>query len=703
MEQRNARLRWLIVWGVAAIWMGAVLARLGYLQLFCYSDYFAKAQHQQQRTYEISPMRGDIFDRKGRQLAISIPMDSVFADPAEIKEPDMVARLLSRVLDVPAEDLEAKIRDSAKPVRLAKKLSADMVERIDEMNLKGVFFQKENRRVYPQHEFLSHVLGWVDVDEKGMGGIEQELDKLIRGRPGRVMVMADGKRQFYDRNEASADPGASVVLTIDESIQYIAEKELAIAMAETHSKSGTVVVQDPSNGALLAVANWPTFDPNDPGKFPVEKRQDLAIAAAYEPGSTFKTITMTSAIENHVTNPDVMVDCQMGSILVAGRLIHDWHPFGVLSVRDVLAHSSDVGTIKVALNLGAPRFYETMRKFGIGQPTGIELPGENHGKLRTLDNWTASSIGSVAIGQEVSVTPVQIISAISAIANGGTLYRSHVVQEIRGSGSADLPLPKRPEPTEVTDAKTAATVREMMENVILKGTGTPARLNGYTAAGKSGTAQKIDTNTGRYSPNQYVASFVGFAPVNEPAVTILVMLDSPEGAHHGGEVGGPVFKRVAEQVLAYLDVPHDVPVESDSEFAKKNKSSAEPDDSVVQNDLRTADRKTQQEQATFQNVVSKSSASRANTGTTDAPTTVISEEDSVDVPDLTGKTVRGVTESCSRLGLIPELIGSGVAVEQTPDPGTRVQRGSSVTVRFGRAAAVVSPAAPPVAVQRNVN
>jgi cell division protein FtsI (penicillin-binding protein 3) len=703
MEQRNPRLRWLIVWVVAAIWMGAVLARLGYLQLFCYSDYFAKAQHQQQRTYEISPMRGDIFDRKGRQLAISIPMDSVFADPAEIKEPDMVARLLSRVLDVPAEDLEAKIRDSAKPVRLAKKLSADMVERIDEMNLKGVFFQKENRRVYPQHEFLSHVLGWVDVDEKGMGGIEQELDKLIRGRPGRVMVMADGKRQFYDRNEASADPGASVVLTIDESIQYIAEKELAIAMAETHSKSGTVVVQDPSNGALLAVANWPTFDPNDPGKFPVEKRQDLAIAAAYEPGSTFKTITMTSAIENHVTNPDVMVDCQMGSILVAGRLIHDWHPFGVLSVRDVLAHSSDVGTIKVALNLGAPRFYETMRKFGIGQPTGIELPGENHGKLRTLDNWTASSIGSVAIGQEVSVTPVQIISAISAIANGGTLYRSHVVQEIRGSGSADLPLPKRPEPTEVTDAKTAATVREMMENVILKGTGTPARLNGYTAAGKSGTAQKIDTNTGRYSPNQYVASFVGFAPVNEPAVTILVVLDSPEGAHHGGEVGGPVFKRVAEQVLAYLDVPHDVPVESDSEFAKKNKSSAEPDDSVVQNDLRVADRKTQQEQATFQNVVSKSSASRANTGTTDAPTTVISEEDSVDVPDLTGKTVRGVTESCSRLGLIPELIGSGVAVEQTPDPGTRVQRGSSITVRFGRAAAVVSPAAPPVAVQRNVN
>src|SRR6202522_3703659 len=535
MEQRNPRLRWLIVWVVAAIWMGAVLARLGYLQLFCYSDYFAKAQHQQQRTYEISPMRGDIFDRKGRQLAISIPMDSVFADPAEIKEPDMVARLLSRVLDVPAEDLEAKIRDSAKPVRLAKKLSADMVERIDEMNLKGVFFQKENRRVYPQHEFLSHVLGWVDVDEKGMGGIEQELDKQIRGRPGRVMVMADGKRQFYDRNEASADPGASVVLTIDETIQYIAEKELTAVIAESHAHSGTVVIQDPSNGALLAVANWPTFDPNDPGKFSAEKRQDLAVAAAYEPGSTFKTVTLTGAIEKCLTNPGEMIDCQEGSIVVAGRLIHDHKPFGILSVRDVLANSSDVGTIKLALRLGDSRFYDVIRDFGIGEPTGIELPGENRGKIRTVDNWTASSIGSVAIGQEISVTPVQIISAISAIANGGTLYRSHVVQEIRGATT--LALPKRPDATQVTDAKTAATVREMMEAVLLEGgTGKPARLDGYTAAGKSGTAQKIDPHTGRYSPTQYVASFVGFAPVNEPAVTILVELDSPVVQHMGGNL-----------------------------------------------------------------------------------------------------------------------------------------------------------------------
>ena len=255
MEQRSPRLRWLVVWVVAVVWMAAVLARLSYLQLFCYSEYFAKAQHQQQRIFEISPMRGVIYDRKGRELAVSIPMDSVFADPTDIKDPEMVARLLSRVLDIPAEDLETKINDSSKPVRLAKKLSPETVERIDEMNLKGVFFEKENRRVYPEHDLLAHVLGWVDTDEKGMGGIEHELDKQIRGRPGRMMVMADGKRRFYDRRESAADPGASVVLTIDETIQYIAEKELARAMEESHALHGTVVIQDPSNGALLAVAN----------------------------------------------------------------------------------------------------------------------------------------------------------------------------------------------------------------------------------------------------------------------------------------------------------------------------------------------------------------------------------------------------------------------------------------------------------------
>ncbi len=669
MEQRNPRLRWLVVWVVAAVWMVAVLARLSYLQLFCYSEYLAKAQHQQQRSFEISPKRGTIYDRKGRELAVSLPMDSVFGDPAEITDAGLVARLVSRVVNIPADDLETKIGGARTPVRLARKLSPEMVQRIEDMNLRGVFFQKENRRVYPQRQLAAHVLGYVDVDEKGMGGVEYSLDREIRGRPGRMMAMADGRRRWYDGQGSAPDPGANVTLTIDETIQYIAEKELAKAIDETHAKAGTVVVQNPNNGELLAVANWPTFDPNDPGSYPDEARMDRAVSAAYEPGSTFKVITLTGAIENGVTQPDTLVDCQMGKIFVAGRLIHDWHPFGTLTVEKILAHSSDVGAIKVALQLGAPRFYDTIRSFGIGQPTGIELPGENRGLLRPLDNWSGSSIGSIAMGQEVSVTPIQITSAISAIANGGTLYRPRIIQE----ADRKTLVSARPdsEPRDVTDQKTAADMRSMMEDVVLEGTGKPAQLTGYTAAGKSGTAQKIDPATGRYSATQYNSSFVGFAPVNEPAITILVVLDSPVGAHHGGEVGGPVFKRVAEQVLAYLATAHDVPSTASGVETAKDSRAGDKQQTKAAENLAKA-------KARFEAVAAKNGLRAAG------QTVALSGEGGIEIPNLMGLTVRGVTEECARLGLVPELVGGGVALEQFPGAGSQVPPGSRVTVRFGR-------------------
>ena len=667
MEQRNPRLRWLIVWVVAVVWMAAVMGRLAYVQLFCYSEYLAKAQRQQERIFEISPKRGTIFDRKGRELAVSLPMDSLFGDPAEITDVDMVGRLLSRVLDVPADDLETKIREAHSPVRLARKLSPDVVQRISDMNLNGVFFQKENRRVYPQRDIAASVIGYVDIDEKGIGGIEQSLDKDIRGRPGKMMVMADGLRRWYDRRESAADPGASVTLTIDETIQYIAEKELATAISETHAKAGTVIVQDPNTGELLAVANWPTFDPNDAGSYPAQARTDRAVTDAYEPGSTFKVITLTGAIENGVASPNELVDCQMGKILVAGRLIHDWHPFGILSVTGILANSSDVGAIKVALRLGAPKFYETARTFGIGQYTDIDLPGENRGLLRPVDEWSPSSIGSLAMGQEVSVTPIQIVSAISAIANGGTLYRPRVVREIRYSATGtERPL-RSADPQETTDARTAATMREMMEDVMLEGTGKHSQLDGYTSAGKSGTAQMIDPVTRRYSATDYNASFVGFAPVNDPAITILVVLNSPVGPHHGGEVGGPVFKRVAEEVLAYLGTPHDVPSPSDVETATNLRASPR---------LNPASAETDASKARFAEAVARGSEGGA-------PTAAFAGDDEVVVPPLGGETVRGVMEECSKVGLAPDLIGNGIALEQFPSAGTQVPRGSRVTVRFG--------------------
>ena len=678
MEQRNPRLRWLVVWVLAVVWMAAVLARLTYVQLFSYSEYLGKAQRQQERIFEISPKRGTIYDRKGRELAVSLPMDSVFADPAEVSDPSMVAQLLARALDASAEDIETKIRAAKTPVRLGKKLSPETVQRIDDMNLRGVFFEKENRRVYPQHDLAAQVLGYVDTDEKGLDGIEASLNDQIRGVPGKMMVMADGKRRSYDRSGSAPDPGGSVTLTIDETIQYIAEKELAAGIEETHARHGTVVVQNPDTGELLAVASWPTFDPNDAGKYSEDQLDDRAVNIPYEPGSVFKVLTMTAAIENHITNPAELIDCQMGSIMVGSRLIHDWKPFGVLSVGDILAHSSDVGSIKIALRLGAPRFRETVHDFGIGQLTGIPLPGERHGLLPEDNPWSLSSLASIAIGQEVSATPIQMVSAISAVANGGTYNRPTIVKDIE----SDKPGPVIPgaDPHRVTDEQTAEAVRGMMEGVVLLpyGTGKPARLDGYTAGGKSGTAQMIDPVTKRYSPTNYTASFVGIAPMSSPAVTILVVLDSPIGAHHGGEVAGPIFKRIAQQVLTYLAVPHDLSAGTDMELAQKTqKALQELAQKAAQQGTDDAER------ARFEAAVERQTGQTFSTG--NSPT--------VAMPDFAGQSVRGVIEACSKLGLDPSLIGEGVALQQYPDPGTLVAAGGPVTVRFGRAAQLVPTSA----------
>ncbi|HXA56660.1 MAG TPA: penicillin-binding protein [Candidatus Acidoferrum sp.] len=676
MEQRNARLRWLTVWALAAVWMVAILARLTFLQLFQYSDYLAKAQRQQQRVFEVSPMRGTIYDRKGRELAVSLPMDSIFADPAEISDPSMVAQLLSRALDAPAEDLETKIRAAHTPVRLGKKLSPETVQRIDDMNLRGVFFEKENRRVYPQHELAAQILGYVDVDEKGIDGIEKSLDDVIRGVPGKMMVMADGKRRSYDRTGSKPDPGGSVTLTIDETIQYIAEKELAAGIDETHARHGAVVVQDPNTGELLAVANWPTFDPNDAGKYSDDDRNDRAVNIPYEPGSVFKVLTMTSAIENHVTSPTELIDCQMGSIQVGSRLIHDHQRFGVISVTDILVHSSDIGAIKIALRIGAPRFHEMVRDFGIGQLTDIPLPGERHGLLPADNPWSLSSLASISMGQEVSVTPIQIVSAISAVANGGTYYRPTIVHEIESDKS--VPNLPGPDPRRVTDEETAATVRGMMESVVLRGTGMPARLDGYTAGGKSGTAQMIDPLTKRYSPTNYNASFIGLAPLNNPVVTILVVLDSPQGGHMGGDVAGPIFKRIAQQVLTYLAVPHDVPADSGPEQAQNAKKAQK--EWARKNPQQEGD---QDDRARFDAAVERQPAR----------TVALSADAPVVVPNLAGKSVRDVIEACSRLGLQVSLIGDGVVLQQYPDAGAQIEPGSQVTVRFGKAAQLLKTSA----------
>ncbi len=667
-----------MVAAVATLWMGAALARLAWLQLFSYSDYLARAQRQQQRIIEISPKRGAIYDRNLRELAMSVSVDSCFAVPAEIANAGRAARLLAGVLHTSPEDIETRLSSSRSFVWIARKLPRHKVERIQALNLRGIYFQKESQRFYPKRQLAAHVLGYVDIDEKGLGGIEYALDEPVRGKPGRMLILADARRRWYDRSEKAADAGSSVVLTLDEKIQYIAEKELAAAIRETHAPAGTVVVQDPNSGELLAAANWPRFDPNAPADSSAEARMNRAVGALYEPGSTFKIITVGAALEEGITRPNEVIDCQMGAIYIAGHRIRDHKRFGLLTVAQVVARSSDVGAIKVGLRLGAPKLYDSIRAFGFGSPTGVDLPGENHGLLRRVENWSGISIGAISMGQEVGVTPIQLVDAVSAIANGGLLYRPHVVRELRKNGQVFRP--EQPPPRRVVRPATAATLRRLLEGVVLEGTGKLARLEGYTAAGKTGTAQKIDPATGRYSPTQYIASFVGFAPLNNPVVTIIVALDSPVGRHHGGDVAAPVFKRVAEQVLAYLDVPHDVAGSAAIQRASNRQKSDQPLPDVSDFDP---------VQVEAAELAQSSTPPARPAAPAAAPTVALAEGEGIAVPDLRGKTVRRVTEECLRLGLSPVLVGTGVALEQTPGAGTTVRRGSRVTVRFARSAALL--------------
>src|ERR1700741_4217789 len=685
MEQEKVHVRLLIVAGIALFWMAAIFGRVAYLQLFRHREYLSRAAKQQRKKIDIAPKRGVIYDRNMRPLAMSIPVQSAFAIPSEVKDVEMAARLLSGVLGISAEEIRQELESKNPFVWIKRKLSPDKVEAIQSLNLKGIYLQEENQRYYPKREMAAHVLGFVNVDEKGLGGVEEKYDDLIRSKAEKVVVMTDGRQRWYDGAEAPQDRGAKVVLTLDERIQYIAERELAAAIEKAHAPAGSVIVQDPNSGGILALANWPKFNPNAATNSPDEARMNRAISAIYEPGSTFKLITLAAAFDQSLIRADEVFDCENGSVTVAGHLIHDHKRYGMLTVADILANSSDVGAIKIALRLGSPRFFDYIRGFGFGTPTGVDLPGESRGLLHRLEHWGSYSIASVSMGQEVGVTPQQVVTAVSAVGNGGLLYRPHVLQEMT-RGDQRLPLEGTPgidEPRRVVRSEKAATLRRLMEGVILHGTGKAARLDGWTVGGKSGTAQKIDPATGRYSPKNVIASFAGFAPINNPAVTILVTIDSPGGyPHDGATVAAPVFKRIAEQVLPYLDVPQDVPLSP--QLMQTAYNAKRDTDEAALDDLAPIDFSAQPEPA--EDGVKTDSA---KTTLQKLPEVMMAVDEGGDiaVPDFAGKTMREVTESCLKLGLNPVLVGSNLALQQVPAAGTKVRRGTKVTVQFGTASA----------------
>src|SRR5258706_4587246 len=563
----DARQRVYILAGLLCFWMLAIGARLIYLQVFHYGDFAKQAQRQQQRSIDVAPIRGVVYDRNGHELAMSVSVDSIFAVPSEIPDQQSTAEVLAKVLNTDADDVLAHLRASRAFAWIARKVDNDTSERVRALNLRGIYFQKESKRFYPKNDLGAPVLGYVGLDDEGLSGVEREFNQQLRGKSGRMLITMDAKRRWFGSVERQPQPGDNLVLTIDEQIQYIAERELEAALAQTHAVSGAVIVENPHTGEILALASRPSFNPNAFRGVTPEQLKNRAVSDVYEPGSTFKLVTIAAALEEKITNPDEVIDCQNGEIYIAGVRIRDHKKFGDLTVSQILEHSSDVGAIKLGLRLGEERFDKYIRGFGFGAQTGVELPGETRGITKPVSRWSKVSIGAISMGQEIGVSPVQLISLISTIANDGLYTPPRILaassqHDPQGSQPLQTIAYKVPEQRRVISGLTAVEMRRMMEGVVLRGTGRKAMLHGYTAGGKTATAQKIDPRTGTYSHSQLIASFAGFAPVNNPAITVAVILDSPVGLHEGGQVAAPVFARVAQQPLAYLNVPHHVEARS---------------------------------------------------------------------------------------------------------------------------------------------
>ncbi len=686
--------RTLFVAAFVAFWMLGISARLVHLQVTRHDNLVARARQQQQDAIETSPTRGPVLDREERELARTIDTTSVFVAPDEFKQDkndtdaqvaaaiDCTAQSLSSLLGLDQKAVFDQINEAKNSGRrflwIARRIAPDKADLLEKLELTGVHTRKEPKRYYPNGSLAANVLGFVGLDGKGLAGIEQVYNEKIVGEPGKIFVEKDSLGRAYESTEVLGQPGQSIILTIDQSIQYQAEAALTTAIQQSGAKAGTAIVLDPHTGDILALANAPTFDPNDVGAASPAARNNWALQNIYEPGSTFKVVAFSAAIEKGLAKPEDHIDCQMGSITVAKRLIHDHHPFGVLTLADALAKSSNVAAIKLGLRVGDPTMFDYITRFGFGARTGIELPGETAGLVRPLSRWQPSSIGSIAIGQEVGVTPLQMVAAFGALANGGVRIAPHLIREIRNANGVATYRPN-PEQHRVISKETASALRGMLEGVTLNGTAKKAQLDGYTAAGKTGTAQKIDPKTKKYSSTKFVASFVGFAPVNNPAVVIIVVIDEPGGSYHGGDVAAPVFRQIAEQILPEMGVIPDTDFKNPELVAVAVQTPAQI--SAQRQDEKNREIEARQQET--RNLTMPQVSARDNRG--GEIVYAVANKNAVLMPDLRGRSVRDVARACSQLGMQVEARGEGGrVVAQTPQAGAELRTGQIVYVDFGR-------------------
>ncbi len=551
----TVRLR--IVVAVGGLWALAIAGRLYQLQVARYDHYAAKAERQQQRVVVLDPPRGTIYDAQGRELAVSVQVDSAYAVPPQIEDPADVARQIARIVpELDARKLARQLAQDREFVWIARKLDPPVAAALRALELPGLYFLPESKRYYPMRELAAQVLGYVGTDNHGLAGLELLYDERVAGKPGERTVLRDARRGTVispDLSFAEPEPGEDLHLTLDAAIQHIVERELARAVEERGATRGSAVFLDPATGAVLAMASYPAFDPNRFGEFAPARWRNRVTMDVYEPGSTFKVITAAAALESGKVKPEDVLDCEMGGIVLLDRRIRDHKPFGRLTFAEVLAKSSNVGVIKAALLVGDEGMYRTITGFGFGRPTGIDLPGESSGIVHPLRKWGPLDKAYVSFGQGISVTPLQLAAAVGAIANEGTLLQPHVVA---ATGRGEQVRPRHAKPPVAGHPlrpETARTLKILMEGVVTGGSGRSAAVAGYHIGGKTGTAQ-IPV-AGGYSRSSYLPSFVGFAPVDRPRIVGLVAVAEPRGfAYHGGQVAAPVFGAVARQLLLYLGV-----------------------------------------------------------------------------------------------------------------------------------------------------
>lgn len=662
-------------------WALILVLRLFQLQVLAHDDYVKRARRQQEKLETIDAPRGEIFDRNGNILAISSASEFVVVNPRRIPNKEIAAALLGKILGIDAKKLEAALEAAAQSKHhsgyfvVSQHVTDEQVAALRGMDLDWLDLRQGSSRSYPNGDVAAHVIGNVDGEGKGAAGIELKLDKELAGIPGERRVERDGRADSYSSEIVKApSTGKNIGLSIDRELQYVAQEALKAAVIHNHAEHGSVVAMDPKTGEVLALENYPTYDPNDhllPGEKPTG-REDLAVVAPFEPGSVFKVVTVSAALETTRLTPETLINCGNGVTKLFGRVIHDSHPYSILSVADVLAKSSNIGAIHIGMQVGSQNLYDYIKRFGFGHRTGIELPAEAPGMVRPLRRWQPTSIGSVPMGHEISVTSVQLAQLGSVIANGGLLVHPRLVSWMQAPGQPKE-FTKFPvgNPVEVLKPETVLTMRRLMHRVLMPG-GTAQHLHvvGYSLGGKTGTAQIYDYAHHIYT-HKYNASFLGFAPLENPAVVVIVTITGTTGvAGFGGAAAGPVFEKVMSTALRRLGIVRDVPEEIEELIAKQqaaeDKRKKKDKDTDADTVAELSDPLTPEEmaQATGQDQNLDPNAAK--------------------VPDFVGKTVKDVMEEAAAQGIEIDMLGNGLARRQMPPAGALLRPGEHIQVRFAR-------------------